>query len=459
MNMQETASPFRPENRDPVTGVPTYDLAAELLAIAIPLARSRASQLAVLSIDLNGFDRVFRTLGHEAADELLRQAASRLRACLHEQDLLARQEAGGFIVVLQDPAHEVEAGQVAQSLTDALSHPFDLAGLSANAGPAIGLAICPGDGDTAETLLGNAGVARNQSRLVGLPGPGFFDPAVQRDFLVRRALEADLQRALENDELVMHYQPILRLPHHSLAGVEALVRWNHPEHGLIGPEVFLPAAEDSGLIMPIGRWVITKVCRQIGDWRRQGKDISVGVNVSIRQVPEGIPADWLRDTMERFGVLPRSLSLDIAGQLPKADDPDGVRWFATMERMQIRIGVDDFCAGNASLAQLKAFNIGQIKFGPTLVHTVRSDSQTRALVKSLVDIGRNMMIRVTATGVEDADVLATLHSLGCDYFQGFHLACPDLPQLVARFVTKSDLPEGIPPLRRIHYPTNVLAFV
>jgi diguanylate cyclase (GGDEF)-like protein len=427
--------------------------------MAIPLARSRQIEIAVLSIDLDGFDQVCRKLGHEAGNELLRQAAGRLQTGLREHDLLARGDGGGFIVVLQDIAHEAEAGHVAQKLIDALSHPFDLAGLAANAGASIGLAIFPGDGTDAEALLRNAELAMQQARAAGSRMPGFFDPAMQRDFVERRALESDLQRALENSELVLHYQPVLRLPHHSLAEVEALIRWNHPEHGLIGPEIFLPTAEDSGLIKPIGRWVIAEACRQMGDWRMRGHDVPVSVNVSARQLPDGIPPDWLRDTMERSGVPPRNLSFDFPEQLLQADDPVRDRWLEAMERMRIRIGLDDFGAGHASLAQLKEFNIRRIKIGRTLAHAVRSDSRTRALVKSVVDIGRNMMIRVTATDVEDANMLATLHSLGCDYFQGFHLGCPDLQQRIPGFAAKSAVPESIPPLRRSPDPANVLAFV
>lgn len=459
MNTHATVSPGSPAIRDQVTGLPTFGLLAELLTMAIPLARSRSVGLAVLSIELDGFDQVWRTLGHEAADELLRQAAGRLRAGLREPDILARQADGGFVVVLQDLAHDAAAGRVALSLIEALSRPFDLSGLAANARAAIGLAIFPGDGEDAGTLLRNAELARHQSSLAGMRLPGFFDLAMQGDFLAKRSLEADLQRALNHGELVVHYQPILRLPHHSLAGVEALIRWNHPEHGLIGPEVFLPTAEDSGLIEPIGRWVIVEACRQIGDWRMQGLDVPVSVNVSAGQLPDGIPPEWLRDTMERFGVLPRNLSFDFAGHLPVAGEPARGQWLEAMERMQIRIGLDDFGAGNASLAELKEFNIRQIKIGRMLVQAVRSDSQTRALLKSMVDIGRNMMIRVTATGVEDNNILATLHSLGCDYFQGFHLACPDLPQRISGFAATSAVSAGNPPLRRIPDSLTALAFV
>lgn len=426
MNTRATAPPGNPENRDPVTGLPTCGLLAELLAMAIPLARSRSVELAVLSIELDGLDQVCRTLGHDAADELLRQAAGRLRAGLREPDMLARQDAGGFIVVLQDLAQDAAAGRVALNLIEALSRPFNLSGLTANAKATVGLAIFPGDGDDAGTLLRHAELARHQSGLAGGWVPGFFDPALQRDFVAMRALESDLQQALENGQLVLHYQPILRLPRLGLAGVEALIRWNHPEHGLIGPEVFLPAAEESGLMRQIGRWVIAEACRQAAVWARQGRSIAVSVNISGQQIPAGIPADWLRTTLARFSIDPGALTFDITERVLLQESPDLRRWLTAVDEMQIRLALDDFGSGYASLSRLRHSSIHQIKIDGSLVSAMHGDLRARSLVKSIIDTGRNMGLQVTAEGVENAETLAALQALGCASAQGFHLA-PPLP--------------------------------
>ena len=459
MELHETALSGSPASRNPLPRSPEAGLLVELLNMALLLARNRKRKLAVLSIELDGRREVADELGHRAGKELFLQAASRLRAGLQESDILVCNGASGFIVVLQEIGNDGDAGRIAMSLIEQLRDPFDLAGLSANAEARVGLAIFPGDGDDVETLLRNAGMAVPQAGEGMQLAARFFDPAMQSDFLSRRALEADLLRALKNHELVLHYQPVVRLPQRRLAGVEALIRWNHPEHGLIGPEVFLPTAEDNGLIKPIGRWVIAEACRQVGAWRMQGLDVSVSVNVSTRQLPDGIPPDWLHDMMTRFGVLPRNLSFDFTEQLLRADDSDFSQWLEAMDRMQIRIGLDDFGGGHVSLGQLRMFNIRQIKIGRSLVDAVRSDSVTRAMVKSVVDIGRNMMLRVTATGVEDARTLATLHSIGCDHVQGFHMAYPDLPERILGFAARPVEAEGIPHLRRHPDPTTALAFV
>lgn len=459
MDLHETALPGSPVNRNPLTRSPEAGSLLELLNMALLLARKSKRKLAILSIELDGLGEVVEELGHRAGEELLLQATNRLRAGLQEAGVLVRHGASGFFVILHEIGNDGDAGRIAMSLIEQLRHPYDLAGLSANAEARVGLTIFPGDGDDVGTLLRNAGMAIPQLGEGVRLAARFFDPAMQSDFLARRALEADLYRALENHELVLHYQPVVRLPQRRLAGVEALIRWNHPEHGLIGPEVFLPTAEDSGLIKPIGRWVIAEACRQIADWRMQGLDVPVSVNVAARQLPDGIPPDWLHDTMERFSVLPRNLSFDFSERLLQVDNSACSQWLEAMARMQIRIGLDDFGAGKASLAQLKEFNIRQIKIGRTLVHAVRSDSRTRAMVKSVVDIGRNMMIRVTAAGVEDACTLAALHAMGCDHVQGFHLAVPDVPERIADLAAASAVPADIPPLRRVPDPFTALAFV
>lgn len=438
MNTHATAIPGNPANRDPVTGLPACGLLAELLAMAIPLARSRSVGLAVLSIELDGVDQVCRTLGHEAADELLRQAAGRLRAGLREPDMLARQDAGRFIVVLQDLAQDAAAGRVALNLSEALSRPFDLSGLAVNAGAAVGLAIFPGDGADAGTLLRHAELARHQYGLASGRVPGFFDLAMQRDFVAMCALESDLQQALENGQLVLHYQPILHLPRHSLAGVEALIRWNHPEHGLIGPEVFLPAAEESGLMQQIGRWVITEACRQAAVWTREGRSMAVSVNISGRQIPAGIPVDWLRATLARFSIEPGALTFDITERALLQESPALRQWLAAVDEMQIRLALDDFGSGYASISRLWHSSVRQIKIDGSLVSAVQGDPRARSLVKSIIDTGRNMGLQVTAEGVENAGTLAALQTMGCISAQGFHLGPPMPAQQFSAFGAGND---------------------
>jgi EAL domain-containing protein (putative c-di-GMP-specific phosphodiesterase class I) len=247
---------------------------------------------------------------------------------------------------------------------------------------------------------------------------------MQRDFVVTRALESDLQQALEDGQLVLHYQPILRLPRRSLAGVEALIRWNHPEHGLIGPEVFLPAAEESGLMQQIGRWVITEACRQSAVWTREGRSMAVSVNISGRQIPEGFPVDWLRETLTRFSIDPGALTFDIKEKVLLQESPALRRWLMAVDEMQIRLALDDFGSGYAAISRLRHSGIHQIKIDSSLVSAMQGDLRARSLVKSIIDTGRNMGLQVTAEGVENAATLAALQAMECESAQGFHLAPP-----------------------------------
>ncbi|NJD35688.1 MAG: EAL domain-containing protein [Betaproteobacteria bacterium] len=430
---QEHAEKMNTAHRDLLTALPNRSLLAEFLAMAIPLARRNRTVLAVLFIDLDRFKQVNDELGHGAGDELLRQVAKRMKASLRASDIVARQGGDEFVVVLQNLAHESEAGLVALTLIEELSRPFDLAGLQARIGASVGIALFPGDSNDIETLFCKAALAMYQAKAAGRQTPTFFDPVMQRETLAKRALESDLQQALENQELVLHYQPILELPHQRLARVEALIRWNHPEHGLIGPEVFLQAAEDSGLINPIGCWIITEVCRQINAWLQEGRKFAVSINVSSRQVPNGIPADWLRDTLARFNVHPGSLSFEISESALIKDVPAVSQWLRDIDEMQIRVAIDDFGSGPASLSSLRQHRLHQIKIDKSLVLGMSDDARTRTLVKSIVEIGQNMGLGVTAEGVEDADTLEALQSIGCGFAQGMHLAPPMPPEKLLNF--------------------------
>jgi diguanylate cyclase (GGDEF)-like protein len=430
-------------DHDPLTGLPRRSLLCEFLAMAIPLAQRNQSMLAMLFIDLDRFKQVNDELGHDAGDDLLRQVAQRMKDCLRASDMVARQGGDEFIVVLQNIGHESEAGLVALSLVEQLTQPFTIAGLRVNVGASVGIALLPGDSDDVETLFRNADLAMYQSKAAGRQTLTFFDPAMQRELLTRRALESDLHRALEEQELVLHYQPIVQLPNQRVAGVEALIRWNHPEHGLIGPEVFLKTAEDSGLIKPIGRWVINEVCRQMGAWTREEGPLAVSINISSRQIPNGIAFDWLRDTLSRFNIRPGSLSFEITESILIKNDHGVLQWLKDLEKLQIGIVLDDFGSGYASLASLWQHNIHQIKIDKSLVAGMRSDIRKRALVKSIVATGKTMGILVSAEGVEDAEALTSLQMIGCAFAQGLHLAPPMPAEEAARFG---------PPLKDGHVP-------
>lgn len=430
-----------------------------LLTVAIALARRNQKVLALLFIGLDRFREIKEAFGHAASEELLCQAAGRMRASLRESDMLIRQDEDGFMVMLQNINDDREAELVALKLIEQLDRPFDIGGLAMNVRGTVGIALFPGDTIDLDVLIRTADWAMLQARQMTGPALVFFDPAMQRDFMARQTLNSDLRRALENDELVLHYQPVVRLPRHRFVGVEALIRWNHPQHGLIGPEVFLPAAEDSGLIKPIGRWVIAQACRQMGAWCRQGQSIPVSVNISSRQLAEDIPLDWLCETMARCAVHPKTLTFEFNKRWLSSSAAPMDQWLSALTRMQVSSALDGFDNGHASLARLRDLGIDHVKIGSSLIKALRSDEQARARVKSVVETGREMQLRVTAKGVEDADTLAILGSLGCGQVQGFHLGHPMPPDEVADFVAKP-APAAHRYRRSIHFDSaTALAFV
>lgn len=427
-----SAQQVKLSSRDPVTKLPDCEFLTEMLAMAIRLARCKGHELAVLCIDLSGFHRVCAQLGHKAGNTLLRKVAERLQSSLHESDILARTGTNEFIVV-QTAANERDAGQMALDLQKELSRPLDLGGLSAKAEPWVGLSVFPGDGDDPATLIGNAGIAARQLSETAGSIPCFFDPATHSDFLARLALEADLLRALENDELALLYQPVVALPQQRVAGVEALLRWNHPEHGLIGPEVFLCTTENRELVSQIARWVITEACRQISVWQVQGLSVGVSVSISNSQIPDGISIDWLVDTLAHFNVRPGALRFELTDSTLIHKTPAVSDWLNGLDQLRIRIALDDFGSGLASLAALRQHNLHEIKIDRSLIRGMSEDARTRDLVKSMIDIGNNMMLAVTAEGVEDAETLAALQSMGCGFAQGMHLARPMPPEKLLNF--------------------------
>jgi diguanylate cyclase (GGDEF)-like protein len=421
LHRQGISSSLARASHDVLTGLPNRALLAEHLDLVLPLARRNEAMVAVLFIDLDRFKQVNDVFGHAMGDELLRQVSSRMTDCLRESDMVARQGGDEFIVVLQEIGHESDAGLVALKLLEALTRPFDLQGIEAHIGGSIGISLFPADGQDAETLFQNADLAMYQAKTAGRETLRFFEPAMREDAVRRHDLEVELRHALANQEFILEYQPIYDMVSNLPSSVEALIRWQHPSHGRIGPDAFIPAAEENGLIRDIGQWVVLEVCRQMHAWQGEGIDLRVSLNVSSRQIPDGLPLDWLREQLVAHAIEPQRLVFEITEGVLLKDTPASQRWIDGVTKLGIRLALDDFGTGYASLGFLRQFRMDQLKIDRSFVMAMPGQL---GLVKSIIDIGNNLGLEVTAEGVEDAECLTMLAELGCHSAQGFHLARP-----------------------------------
>lgn len=417
-------------HHDPLTGLPNRALLREHLNAAIRSAIRRRQSLAVLFIDLDHFKQVNDVLGHASGDALLRLAAERMCQCLRASDLVARQGGDEFIVVLDDVTHESDAGLVALKIIEALGQPFKLDEGEAYIGASIGISTLQGAAVDAEILLQRSDMALYCAKSAGRDTLRFFDHKMQESVMQRHRLETELRQALARKEFVLHYQPICGFHHRSPLAVEALIRWQHPNGDLRAPDSFIPTAEHSGLIREIGRWVIEEACDQVARWQAAGVVTDLAINVSSRQIPDGLPPDWLEATLASRGIEPSRLVLEMTESVLIDDSTVTHQWIERIKAMGIRLAVDDFGTGYASLGYLRTFRFDTIKIDKSLILDMCRRDEHLALVKSIIDIGRNMGLEVLAEGVEDLDTFRALRRLGCHHAQGFHLARPAAPEAI-----------------------------
>lgn len=420
-------------NYDQLTGLPNRELLMERLSQAIKGARRKPQRHALLFVDLDHFKQVNDTLGHIHGDSLLQQAAERLQHCVRDMDTVARLGGDEFVVLLQGIEHPRDAAHVAEKIIDLLDDSFRLEGHEAHIGASIGITLFPEDGQDVLTLFRNADLAMYRAKDGGRNNFQFFEVAMTLAAMERRTLEGDIRLALERGEFLLHYQPVFDLAAHRMVGAEALVRWQHPQRGLLSPAVFIPLAEEIGLIRDLGVWVLEQACEQGARWREQGLDLHVGVNISSRQIPDGLPLEWLRALSERHGSGHCNLVLEITEGLLLADTARTQEWLDAVREMGFRVSMDDFGTGYSSLAYLKRFQVDTVKIDRSFVGDMERDAADRALVEAILAMARSLGLEVVAEGVENPGQLALLREMGCHYAQGYHLSPPvppeDLPRI------------------------------
>jgi diguanylate cyclase (GGDEF)-like protein len=417
---------------DTLTGLGNRRLFKERLELGIAHARRRRSLLGVLFLDLDLFKRINDTLGHSVGDAVLKGVADRLVASVRESDLLARPSGADFVpaisrlggdeftLLLTDVADTDQLAKVARRLLQTLSRPFDLEGHRVVISASIGITAWPFDGDDVETLLRNADTAMYHAKDQGRNDFQFYTEAMNRAARERLSLESRLRRALDADEFVVHYQPRVDLANGSIAGLEALVRWRDPEAGIVLPDVFIPIAEETGLIGPLGDRVLRSVCEQIAAWRRAGGPcVPVSVNLSAQQFRQRDLAASIEAALRAAGVEPRWLELEITeGTLMRDEEAVGAT-LRTLHDRGIRIALDDFGTGYSSLNYLRRLPVDTLKIDRSFVLDIESDAGSAALVEAIIAMARALRLRVVAEGVETAGQREQLRRWGCDEFQGF----------------------------------------
>jgi len=406
--------------------------------------------LTVFCIDLDQFKEINDTLGHHIGDALLVAVSERLVDCVRKGDVVARTGGDEFVVLQIGKCCDKRAASLAQRLIDELTKPFELKGHQVLTGVSIGIAFPDQRDSTSEDLMKKADMALYRAKACGRGTFRFFDESMHKRMLERRIVERDLRKALNADEFALHYQPIVSANRPGVQGVEALVRWNHPEKGLISPAEFVPIADEIGLAVPLGDWVIARACK---DAARLPDDIKVSVNVSAAQFYKTGLAETVANALNSAGLPPGRLELEITESVLLDNSRSTIATLNTLHALGVQIALDDFGTGYSSLSYLKKFSFDRIKIDRTFVRDAAVDGSSREIIRTVVDLGRRLGMEITAEGVETFDQLERVMSDGCTAIQGFLVSRPlPLPEL-QDFLDSNAIREIFPPqetiLRRV----------
>lgn len=415
-------------NYDLLTGLPNRWLATEHLNQAMLRARRSNSHLAVFFLDLNGFKQINDVMGHHAGDELLRKVAKRLQSCTRLSDIVGRLGGDEFLIAALDVADQASAALMVDKVLYSFSEPFTVAGDEIFCRPSIGVAVFPQDGDTTEALIQHADVAMYEAKRNKAADFIAYETRMQRHDKRLLGLESDLYRALERQEFQLHFQPKIDSKSGRAIGAEALIRWYHPERGMVPPSDFIPLAEETGLILPIGDWVLHEACSQLKQWQDAGLSIgTVAVNLSPRQVGNKRLAKRLRQALDDTGVDPRSIELELTESAMSNDIQDTIATLRSLKDIGVTLAIDDFGTGYSSLTYLKKLPVDIVKIDQSFVRDIKTNPSDRKIVEVIVRLARILKLRVVAEGVETAEQAALLRKMKCHELQGYHFSRPLLP--------------------------------
>ena len=410
---------------DVLTHLPNRKLFTDRLRQSLTRARRSGKALAVMFIDVDHFKTINDTLGHTAGDELLLEMSRRLRHCVREDDTVARLGGDEFTIILSELRHPEDAVNVAQKILETVQTPLSIAGMPIEVSASIGIALYPVDGADPEALLRNADSAMYRAKESGRNNYQLCTDEMKRRAMERLSLETRLRRALHDDQLILQYQPQINLVTGNVIGAEALVRWNDPLHGLIQPSAFIPVAEESRLIVPLGEWVLRTACRQAKEWHEHGASpLRISVNLSARQFQQQDLVDMVRSALDEVRLDPAALELEITETTAMQNGEVTVETLRALRDIGVGISIDDFGTGYSSLNYLKRFPINAVKIDRAFVRDLATSEGDAAIVSAVIGIARSLRLRVVAEGVETAEQLDFLRMRRCDEAQGFYFSRP-----------------------------------
>jgi diguanylate cyclase (GGDEF)-like protein len=433
--------------RDPLTELPNRVLFNDRLEQGIVAARRTGQSLALMFIDLDRFKYINDSLGHQVGDLLLKEVAVRMLGCIRKGDTLSRLGGDEFVVTLEGLQQAEDAAQVAAKIIKALARPFEIAGHTLNTSCSIGISIFPLDAEDDRTLMKNADTAMYHAKEKGRNNYQFFSSEMNVRAVERHTLETALRLAIERQEFVLYYQPQVDIRTGKVVGMEALLRWVHPERGLLSPATFIAVAEESGLIEPIGQWVLRSACQRARAWQDAGyPPLKIAVNISPRQLlrPREFSRSLMR-TLSATGLDPQYLELEMTESLLLHNAEENIAVLRKLGKDGVRIAVDDFGTGYSSLAYLRQLPIDTLKIDRTFVRDIESDPEDAAIIHAVVAMGHSLDLQVTAEGVESMGQLQALQHLGCDEYQGYLFSKP-LPavEIAAKFLAPRSLDLPVP---------------
>ncbi|MCS0633692.1 EAL domain-containing protein [Telluria mixta] len=437
-NVALTAKMRHLAQHDFLTNLPSRMLLNDRVSLAIALARRSNAYPVLLFLDLDKFKHINDSLGHGVGDQLLQAVAERLLACVRTSDTVSRYGGDEFVILLADERHPQDAALTAEKILHALATPFLIGEQELHTSTSIGIGVFPFDGTDAVTLIKNADTAMYHAKERGRNNYQFFHQAMNQRAVERQLIESNLRRALEQSEFTLHYQPKVDLQNHRITGVEALLRWMHPEWGLVQPERFIAIAEECGLIVPIGRWVLREACLQIVRWREASiPGVSIAVNVSAVEFRQRDFFDHALAILEETGADPACLQLELTETVLMRDVATSADLLARFKALGVKIAVDDFGTGYSSLSYLSQFPIDVLKIDQSFVRAIDGEAgKNGAIVGAVIDMGRNLHQRVIAEGVEDEEQLAFLKAHECNEAQGYLFSRPvDAALMQAMFGT------------------------
>jgi diguanylate cyclase (GGDEF)-like protein/PAS domain S-box-containing protein len=418
------ASARRQAVTDPLTGLANRaGLEDRLRAHVSRQTLTQAGSFALMIVNLDKFRHIVEGIGLPASDEILKTVARRLSATIKHDDTVARMSADIFGLVLPNLTDGDAVYRVIERIMESLRQPYMVDGSPISLYASIGITLFPSDGTDVPTLLRHAELAVDKAKAAGNTSV-FFDPTLAEAAEQRRYLENDLRGAVRNNDFVLFYQPIVDLRDNRLVGAEALIRWRHPEHGLVSPDRFIPVAEQTGLINDIGQWVVDSACRQLLAWQQAGLDYCVSLNVSGRQIPEGLSPAKVAEALSRHRIAPSRLALEITEGVLLSDIDQALQWLTALRNLGVRIYMDDFGTGYSSLAYLKRFPVDTLKVDKSFVMDMHKNDSDRHLVEGIVAMAHSLGLPVVAEGVEAASHVEMLRAMGCRYAQGYYFSRP-----------------------------------